>query len=85
MAIEHKNSSKYGNREQKLFKIWHFFFIICSDYCRVRICITLMWTQIQFSTLMQMRIRILLLIKVMGICYHWSVDPPELHFNPLTL
>jgi hypothetical protein len=25
-----------------------------------------------------MRIRILLLIKVMGICYHWSIDPLSL-------
>ncbi len=29
-----------------------------------------------------LRIRILILIKVMGICEHWSVDPPGLHFEP---
>ncbi len=30
-----------------------------------------------------MRIRTLLLITVIGICDHWSIDPPELHFEPL--
>jgi hypothetical protein len=33
-----------------------------------------------FFTLM--RIRILLRIKVMTVCDHWSVDPPGLHFEP---
>jgi hypothetical protein len=28
-----------------------------------------------------MRIQILLLIKVMGICDHWNMDPPRLHFG----
>ncbi len=32
-----------------------------------------------------MRIRILLLIKVMEICDHWSVDRPGLHFEPPSL
>ncbi len=31
---------------------------------------------------MQIRIRILLLIKVMLSCEHWSADPPGLHFVP---
>jgi hypothetical protein len=30
-------------------------------------------------TLMQIRIQFL--FKVMGICEHWSIDPPGLHFN----
>jgi hypothetical protein len=29
------------------------------------------------------RVRILLLIKVMRICDHWSKDPSGLHFEPL--
>jgi hypothetical protein len=29
-----------------------------------------------------MRIRILLLIKVIKVCDHWSIDPPGLHFEP---
>ncbi len=33
-----------------------------------------------FFTLM--RTRILLLIKMMQICYHWYADPPRLHFEP---
>jgi hypothetical protein len=32
-----------------------------------------------------MRIRILLLIKAMEICNHWSVDPPRHYFEPLKL
>jgi hypothetical protein len=32
-----------------------------------------------FSTLMQIRIRIVLLIKVMQICDHWSSEPSVLH------
>ncbi len=42
--------------------------------------LTLMRIWIQLFT--WMRIRILLLIKVMAICNHWSTDPPRLHFEP---
>jgi hypothetical protein len=31
---------------------------------------------------MRIWIRILLLIKVMKICDHWSTDSPRLHFEP---
>jgi hypothetical protein len=36
--------------------------------------------RIQLFTLMQIRIQ--LLFRIMGICDHWSVDPPGLHFEP---
>jgi hypothetical protein len=39
--------------------------------------------RIQRFTLM--RIRILLLIKGMRICDHWSTDPPGLYFEPISL
>jgi hypothetical protein len=55
----------------------------------LRICITFLTIRIQLFTLMRIRIqlypgtllwiRILLLIKVMGIC---DIDPPGLHFEP---
>jgi hypothetical protein len=38
--------------------------------------------RIRLFTLMGIWIRILLLIKVMRICDHWSKDPPRLHFEP---
>ncbi len=31
---------------------------------------------------MRIRIRILFLIKLMRVCYHWSEDPPRPHFEP---
>jgi hypothetical protein len=37
---------------------------------------------VRLFTLMRFRIRILLLIKVMKICDHWSTDPLRLHFGP---
>jgi hypothetical protein len=43
---------------------------------------TLMRIRIQLYTVMRIFIRILLLIKVMGICEHWSTDPPGLNFDP---
>jgi hypothetical protein len=49
---------------------------------RIRIQLfALMWIRIQFFTLM--RIRTQFLSKIMGICGHWSTDPPGLHFEPL--
>ncbi len=30
------------------------------------------------------RIRTQFLFKIMGICGHWSTDPPGLHFEPLS-
>jgi hypothetical protein len=41
-----------------------------------------MQIRIQLFTTMRIRIRILLLIKVMGICDHWSIDTSGLHFEP---
>ncbi len=41
---------------------------------------TLMRVRMQLFTIMP--IRILILIKVMGICEQWSLDPPGLHFEP---
>ncbi len=43
---------------------------------------TSMQTRIQPFTLMRIRIQILLIIKVMWICDHWSIDHSGLHFEP---
>ncbi len=48
---------------------------------RLRIRITLMRIRIPVFTLL--RIRILLLIKVMRICDHWSTDPLRPRFDTL--
>jgi hypothetical protein len=48
---------------------------------RIRIQLfTSMQIRIQLFTLMCIRILILLLIKAMRICNHWSTGPPGLHF-----
>jgi hypothetical protein len=55
---------------------------------RIRITTMRIWLQpftfmrirIQLFILIQIRIRIL--IKVIGICGHWSIDLPGLHFKP---
>jgi hypothetical protein len=53
----------------------------CKKISGLRIRITHLWIRIQLFT--QMQIRILLLIKVIKkISDHWSIDPPELHFEP---
>ncbi len=39
--------------------------------------------RIQLFTLI--RIRILVIIKVMGICDNWAIDPPGLHCAPMSL
>ncbi len=44
--------------------------------------ITFMRIRIQLFTSIRIQIQILLLIKVMQICDHWTPDPPELHFEP---
>jgi hypothetical protein len=44
--------------------------------------ITFMRIRIQIFLLMWIRIRILLLIKEMGVCDFWSIDPPRLHLKP---
>jgi hypothetical protein len=53
---------------------------ILSFLLGLRIRITLMRIRIAL-----MRIRILILIKVMRICYFWSIGPPEICFEPLKL
>ncbi len=51
---------------------------------RIRVFLfTLMWIRIRPFPLMRIRNRILLLMKVMLFCVHWSTDPPRLHFGPL--
>ncbi len=52
--------------------------IFCAG---LRIRIILMRTRSHLLTLMGIRIRILLLIKVMGICDHCSTDIPGFHFQ----
>jgi hypothetical protein len=47
----------------------------------IRITLMRIRIRIQVFTLM----RILLLIKVMEICDHWSVNPTGLHFDPPVL
>jgi hypothetical protein len=42
-----------------------------------------MWIRIQFFSLMLIWIWILLLIRVIGICDHWSTDPLWLRFFSL--
>ncbi len=41
---------------------------------------TVMWIRVQLFTLMEVQIRIL--IKVIGICDYWTIDPPGLQFEP---
>ncbi len=46
---------------------------------RIRVTLIRIWIWIQLFTLMRIR---MLLIKVTGICDHWSRDPPGLYFKP---
>jgi hypothetical protein len=40
------------------------------------------WIQLFIIMRFRIRFRILLLIRVIGICDHWSKDPPWLNFEP---
>jgi hypothetical protein len=58
--------------------------IYCKSHCVLLFCYKIVKPGLQIRIrvwLFTFRIRILLLIKVMQICDHWSPDPPGLNFE----
>jgi hypothetical protein len=79
LGLEQKSKSKGKNSDSNLKKLTYSQ-KNALQFSGLRIRIISIWIRIQLFNLM--RIRILLLIKVMGICDHWSVDPTGLNFDP---